>query len=117
MTFYGGLKSVASNLLQSKGQQVTFSRETSTGFDGATGKDQVNMATYNGYGAAFNYNRTEIDDRLIQSSDIRFVMEATTTVPINGDTTTIDGVIYRIMSVKVVSPGGTVVIYQVQLRR
>ena len=117
MTFYSGLSSTASRLLQSKGQLVTFSRDTSTSFDGATGKEQSSASTFTGYGAAFNYNRKEIGGSLIQDGDIRFVMEATTTAPINGDTTTIDGVIYRVMSVKVTSPAGTVVIYELQLRR
>ncbi len=115
MTFYGDLASVALRLLKSKGQQVTFSRETSTAFDPATGSNQTTTSTYTAYGASFSYNRSEIDGTIVQKNDIRFVMDSTTE-PKNGDTTTIDSNVYRVMNVKPTSPAGTAVIYEAQLR-
>ena len=117
MAFYGGLANVASNLLKSKGQNLTFTRKTISAHDPKAGVVQSNPSTYTGYGAAFDYNRKEIDGTLVKRGDIRLILEATTTAPDNGDTVTIDSVIYRIMSVKPTSPAGTVVIYEVQLRR
>ena len=117
MTFYSGLKSVSANLLQDKGRLLTFSRETETAFDPKTGKQNISASTYTGYGAAFNYNTKEIDGSNIQNGDIRLLLESPTTPPNNGDTATIDGNGYRIMNIKSVSPAGTVVVYQVQLRR
>lgn len=117
MSFYPGLKTVAANLLTTKGQQVAFSRVTESAYDPGTGARQTNTSTFTGYGVALNYKKSEIDGQVVQMSDIKFIMEATTTAPIIGDTTTIDGSVYRIMSVKPTSPAGTVVIYQVQLRK
>lgn len=116
--FYANLKSTASKLLQSKGQQVTFTRSVEASFDPATGiKTEDTDITFAGYGAAFDYNKTEIDGEIVQAGDIRFLMEATDTAPALGDTTTIDSIIYRVMNVEVTSPAGTAVIYTVQLRK
>lgn len=117
MTFYTGLKSVASSLLQSKGQQVTFSRKVSSGFDPVLGNNTTNTTTFTGYGAAFDYNQSELDGSIVQNGDIRFLMESTTSAPELGDTATINSVIYRVMNVKPLSPAGTVVSYEVQLRK
>lgn len=116
MTFYADLADVAFRLLKDKGQNVTFNRETSDAFDPVAGENQTNPSTFTAYGAAFNYNKSEIDGTIIQKGDIRFVMEATTE-PQNDDTTTIDSAIYRVMSVKPTNPAGTSVIYEAQLRR
>ena len=117
MTFYTGLKNVASSLLQDKGQQITFSREVSSGFNPVTGVNTTSTTTFTGYGASFDYNKSEIDGEIVRRGDIRFVMEATSTEPEQGDTATIDSKVYRVMNVKPTSPAGTVVIYEAQLRR
>ena len=117
MGFYSNLKNVASRLLIDKGQDVTFTQETTTGIDPAAGTKTKTTSTFTGYGAAFDYKRMEIDGELIQKGDIRFLMEATTTIPVPGNTTVIDSIIYRVMSVKLTSPAGIAVIYEVQLRK
>jgi len=117
MTLYTSLKSVASGLLQDKGQLVTFSREVSSGFDPILGANTTSTTTFTGYGAAFDYNKTEIDSEIVKRGDIRFVMEAIDTEPVPGDTATIDSKVYRVMNVKPTSPAGTVVIYEAQLRK
>lgn len=115
--FYTDLAAVATRLLTDKGQKVTLSRETSSSFNPATGVNTTATSTFSGYGAAFDYNHNEIDGDLIKKGDIRFILEATTTVPLAGDITTIDSVIYRVMSVKKTSPAGTPVMYTLQLRK
>ncbi len=115
--FYNNLKATASRLLQGKGQQITLSREVSSVFDPVLGENTSSVSTFTGYGAAFNYNKSEIDGAIIESGDIRFILEATDTAPESGDQTTIDGLIYRVMSVKVTSPAGVPVIYELQLRK
>lgn len=117
MSFYGGLKDIASNLLQDKGQQVTFSRETVGSFDPKTGQQQISASTYTAYGVSFGYTAREIDGTLIQSSDIAFLMEAVSTTPKTNDQVTIDSIIYRIINIKPTNPAGTPVMYKVQLRR
>ena len=117
MSFYSGLAVVARRLLTTKGQTLTFSRETSTSFDHILGENTTSASTYTGVGAAFDYNSREIDGEVVQRGDIRLILEATTTPPIIDDATTIDGDVYRIMAVRPISPAGTVVIYEVQLRK
>lgn len=114
--FYAQMAAVASRLLTDKGQSVTFTRETVGNYDPGTGEETTTSSTFTGYGAAFDYNQSEIDGEVIKSSDIRFVMEATATAPEIGDTVPVSGDTYRVQAVKPTSPAGTVVIYEVQLR-
>lgn len=115
--FYDNLKSVASKLLQDKGQQLTFTRAGSAAFDPVTGGNTKSESTYTGYGAAFDYNKAEIDGVVVQRGDIRLILEATATEPENDDTVSIDSESYRVMNVKKTSPAGTVVAYELQLRK
>lgn len=115
--FYSGLAAVATNLLTDKGQAVTINRETSTSFDPVTGIDTVTPSSFSGVGAVFDYHRSEIDGNLIQKGDIRLLLNAVTTEPLTDDEITIDGETYRVISVKPTSPGGTVVMYELQLRK
>jgi len=117
MSFYSGLQTVAANLLASKGQLLTFNRDTETAFSPGEGEGQYNPSTYTGNGVALNYNKGEIDGTIVLKGDIKLILEATTTAPINGDRVTIDSIIYRVMSVKPTSPAGIVVIYEIQLRK
>ena len=116
MSFYSDLAAVATRLLTDKGQQVTFSRETSTGFNPTTGINTTTTSTITGYGAAFDYNSSEIDGTIIVKGDIRFLFEAGS-APQQDDTVTIDSIGYRVMDVKKTAPGGTDVLYEVQLRK
>lgn len=116
MSFYQSLKQTASKLLTNYGQSVTFSREVSSGFDPVTGQDTTTTETFSGYGAAFDYNQSEIDDSIIQQGDIRLMVQAVDTKPQSGDACSVNGTDYRVMSVMDQSPGGTSVYYEVQLR-
>jgi hypothetical protein len=117
MSFYSGLAAVATRLLTDKGQLLTFTRETSTAFDHTVGENTVTTSTFTGYGAAFDYNRNEIDGVIIAKGDIRLILNATDTAPSVSDTTVIDGDTYRVMSIKKTAPAGTVVAYELQLRK
>ena len=116
-SFYGNLAAVATRLLTDKGQLLTFSREISSAFDPITGDNTTSTSTYTGYGAAFDYNRNEIDGSMIMKGDIRLILEATDTAPLVDDTTVVDGDTYRVMNVNPTSPAGTVVAYELQLRK
>jgi len=117
MSFYSGLQTVAANLLTSKGQLLTFTRDTETAHDPGTGEIQSTPSTYTGNGVALNYNKNEIDDTNVLRGDIKLILEATTTAPIIGDKVTIDAIVYRVMGIKTTSPAETVVIYEIQLRK
>lgn len=116
--FYSGLAAVATRLLDTYGQTVTFSRETGGSFDPVLGVySGQSTSTFTGSGAAFDFNRSEIDGEIIQRGDIRLMLEAVDTKPIIGDACTVNGVDYRVMSVMESSPGGTVTHYELQLRK
>ena len=115
--FYSNLASVASRLLSSYGQSVTFSRETSTGFDPVTGTDTTTASSFSGNGAIFAYNANEVDGEVVQSTDMRLMLEAVDTTPLIGDTCTVDSTDYRVMFVRETSPAGTVTHYELQLRK
>jgi len=116
-SFYSNLAAVATRLLTDKGQSLTFTRQVTNFFNPATGKDETYETTIAGNGAAFDYHRTEVDGTRIQKGDIRLLFEATTSAPAIGDTTVVDGAAYRVMDVTPTSPGGTVVLYEIQLRK
>lgn len=116
MVDYAILANTATSLLTDNGQNLTFGRETSSGFNPVTGVDTTASSTYTGYGAGFDYKKSEVDGEVIQNGDVRLILQAVTTAPLIGDTVTYNGSVYRVMNVNEVSPGGTVVIYKLQLR-
>lgn len=118
MSFYSNLAATASRLLASKGQSVTFSREVSGTLDPVTGIiSGATTTTFSGNGAAFDYNNSEIDGTVIKSGDIRLLVEALSTEPEQGDKCTVNSIDYRVMDVSPTNPAGTVVMYEVQLRK
>lgn len=117
MSFYSQLAATAARLLADKGQAVTFSRTTGATYSPVTGAHTGGTPTsFTGNGAAFDYNKSEIDGETVQAGDIRLMLEATSAAPQIDDTATVDGVEYRVMSVFESSPGGVVTHYEVQLR-
>jgi len=118
VSFYGNLAAVATRLLDTYGQTVTFSRQTGGTFDPVLGAYSGQSATaYSGSGAAFDYNKSEIDGEIVQRGDIRLMLEAVDTRPIIGDTCTVNGAAYRVMTVMESSPAGTTTHYELQLRK
>lgn len=115
--FYPNLRAVASRLLTTYGQNLTFTRKTSTGYNAATGVNTLTTSQFSAHGAAFEYNAAEIDGTNIQRGDLRLLLEWATTAPILGDTVTIDGLVYRVMNIQPTNPGGVVVMNELQLRR
>ena len=117
-SFYSQLASVASRILTDKGKSLTFTRVSGGTFDPVAGETTGDSTTnYTGYGAAFNYNKSEIDGTIVQNGDIRLLLEDTATAPILEDTVTIDSIIYTVKNVTPTSPAGVVVMYELQLRR
>lgn len=117
MSFYANMAAVATRLLTDKGQLLTFTRKTKLVFDSVEGKRVNTTSTFTGYGAAFDYKSSEIDGTKIIKGDIRLLLNATTTEPLENDTTVIDGDTYAVKDVGRLSPAGTVVIYTLQLRK
>lgn len=117
MGFYSDLSNTAAGLLSLKGQLLTFSRETTGSYDPKSGETQSSASTYTGNGGVFNYKSNQVDGTVIQSGDLRVILEATTTAPKLSDKVTIDGGTYKIVNIETVSPAGVPVIYKLQLRK
>jgi len=114
---YKAIGGIASKVLKNFGQEATFTRETSTFFDPALGKDQTTLSNFTGYGIKENYTKKEIDGSLVRVGDIRFLMEGSDTVPLIGDTCALNGTEYRVMAVDPLEPAVDAVAYTLQLRR
>jgi hypothetical protein len=114
--FYKSLANTARKLLKGKGSLVVFTRVVEGDFDPVLGSDETATApTFSGYGAAFNYDKSEIDGTVIQSTDLKLLFEAGTE-PKQDDTCVVNGFDYRVMRSKPISPAGTDVVYEIQLR-
>ena len=117
MSFYSDLAATALRLITTYGQTVVFTRGSGQTYDPATGTySGGTTTTITGKGAAFDYSNGEIDGTIVMRGDLRVLFEASSVAPMQNDNCAIDSVNYRVMNVSPLSPGGTVVIYDIQLR-
>lgn len=117
MSFYSNMAATALRLLTKFGQTVVFTRPTGDTFDPSLGSySGGTTTTITGKGAAFDYKNSEIDGTIVQKGDVRVIFEASTVAPAQNDNCALDSINYRVMDVKPLSPGGTDVIFTVQLR-
>ena len=125
MTFYTRLQNTAQKLLKGKGQSLTLTRITAGTYDPATGgMTGATTSTQSAYGAIFDYGAKQIDGTLIKAGDKQLLLSAfktdgaALTAPVLGDTVTVGSVTYTLVEpLKEVNPAGTVVLYEVNLRK
>lgn len=117
MTLATDLQAVALNLLSDLGQQLTFTRYSSLDYNVITGGvDPVTSTTYTGYGHPSSYSVAEIDGEIIRRDDVSLLLYSTT-IPLLQDITTIDNIIYKVLSVDYIKAQGSNIIYKLQLRK
>ena len=117
MSFYTEMQQTATDMLTEFGQAVTLSRQTVGAYDTATGTSAVTVTTQTGKGVLLDYGTKDIDGTLILATDKQLLLSVTgITVPIVGDTATVNGIIYAIMRIKDLSPAGTSVMLDCNLR-
>ncbi len=124
MSFYTRLQKTADKLFKSKGQTVTITRQSAGSYNPATGAATVTTTTQTGVGVIFDYGLKQIDGTLIKVGDRRLLLSplntsgAALTAPALGDTVTdAAGVVYTLVEpLKTVSPAGTAVLYDCNLR-
>lgn len=119
MTFdYAELAATALELLTEFGGDVTRSSYSAGVYDPATGLVTPATADTTRKGALFDFGAGQTLERgtLIQGGDKRLLLDATATVA-QQDHFIIGGVEYVIVSVGEISPAGTVVLYDIHLRR
>lgn len=113
VSFYGGLADTAAKLLKSKGQQVTFTRRVEAVFDPVAGVDTYgSTSTFTGNGVIVPLSKDKVNGVMAT-----LILEATTTSPEIGDAVTASGVDYVIEEIDILSPAGTVVLYEIGLRK
>ena len=125
MTFYARLQSTADKMLKGKGQSITLTKITAGTYNPATGGfTGAGTSTQTAYGAIFDYGTKQIDGTLIKAGDKQLLLSAfktdgsALTAPVLGDTVSIGGVVYTLVEpLKEVNPAGTVVMYEVNLRK
>jgi len=116
MSFATDMQQVAYELLYEFGQSVTCSRTTQGTFvpsTGAVGAGSSSTYTSNVY--PDQYTNSEIDGSSVQFGDIKLYMYSTTQ-PLVGDTVSLGGIVYRVMSVIRITAQGSDIIYQTQIR-
>ena len=124
MTFYTRLQATANRLLKGKGQSITLTKITAGTYNPETGGfTGAGTSTQTAYGAIFDYGTKQIDGTLIKVGDKQLLLSAfktdgaALTAPVLGDTVSIGGVVYTLVEpLKEVSPAGTVVMYECNLR-
>jgi len=124
MTFYERLQQTSNRLMSTKGQAVTLTSVTPGTYNPATGGITNTTTTQTGSGAVTEWDARHIDGELIKATDKRLLLSplnsagAALTTPKLGDTVTdAAGVVYIIVApLKTVSPAGTAVLYDCNLR-
>lgn len=116
MTFYSDMAAEASSLLVEFGETVTLKHKTGGSVDPVagtvSGSEQSIVA--NGYPGEFNKN--EIDQTNILSTDVRLILEKTTVIPAPNHTIDLGGKTYRVINNRQVGLTSDNVINIVQLR-
>jgi hypothetical protein len=117
MTIYQRMATTSNRLLDQYGQLVTLTRLTPGAYDPATGAAIVVNTTQQGIGAVFDYGNRDIDGTVIKTGDKQLILSAIGLVlPLVGDQVTVGLTVYKITNVKALSPAGTLVIAECNIR-
>lgn len=125
MTFYADMAATSADLIAQFGQAVTVTRSVPGSYDPATGGvGSPTVTTQDCLAVEDAYRAREIDGTLIRAGDKRLMLSpavvtgAAVTAPETTDTVTFaDGSVWAIKAVEPLSPGGTALLYTLQLRR
>ena len=108
----------ADRLLQANGRACTFTRRTGGAYNATTGASQLGRAeTFPGTVVTLEFSARQVDGTNIQTGDLRGLASAAGKAPQVGDTLTLDAIVYRVIDPRPLNPGGTVLLYYMQLRR
>lgn len=118
MTFYSDLAASALALLEEYGQSVTLSRTVRGAYSTSTGAPATGTTTtYTGTAAMFEYvQRDEANSDVRAGDQMAYIATDGMVLPRTGDTVTVGGTTYSVITGQQINPAGTAVLYQAQLR-
>ena len=116
MSFYQESAEIVNGILLEFGQIITLSKNTSI-YDPITGAVTATQTSQTGIGAIFDYGNRDIDGELIAAGDKQLLLAVDgLDIPNISDIVTVSGNQYTIMRVKNISPAGTSVMYDCNIR-
>ena len=108
----------AQRSLRKAGQAMTLTRITPGAYNTATGTVESTSASFTGFGVALNYAQAAIDGTNILQGDQRVYLDPLLgATPQTGDTLTIGAEVWSVVTSRPLSPGGILVLNDVQIRR
>jgi len=116
---YSALATRTARLLTDYGQTATLTRVTPGSYSTSDGSLAAGTtATYTGSATVFDYDQRQIDGSLVRAGDRRVLLQATGGIPLprTGDTITIASGTYQVVQARDISPAGTSVVYDLQVR-
>lgn len=120
MTFYPDHRAMAERLIRDKGQLVSLRKPASGDYDPESATASLTPTIYTDIPAAVvAYKNTDIDGTLIKKGDKKVLMacDTLTVEPEVNDELVIAAVVHSIKAVDPLAPGGTSVIYTLQVRK
>ena len=118
MTFYSDMAATANELLAEFGMGITLTRTTPGAYNPATGGATDTTANHAAIGVKLDYAQSEIDGSLIRVGDQRVYLAPSLVVtPQTGDTLTIGSEVWGVIASRPLSPAGTNVLHDVQVRK
>lgn len=122
MTIYDRAAATALRLLAKYGEDVTLRAYTVGTYDPETGTTTNTTADTARKAATFDYPRLNqgqvlAGQTLIQQGDRQCLMDANGAAPTMADHVIVDSIEYVIKDIKTLSPAGTPVLYELQLRK
>lgn len=114
--FYASMAATSARLIRDKGQVVTLSSPEGGAYSPATGLTQPAAASVATRGVALAYPARAVDGTTILQGDVRLLLSPAVD-PRAYKVATFDGVAHAIVAVQPLSPAGTVLLYELQVRR
>lgn len=112
---YTSLQASGSALIKKFGQQLTFSRTVRGSYSAATGTTTDTTSTFAKHACIFDYSDRDIGTNTVQAGDRRLLAEAHTYEV--GDTVAIGSDTYRVVSISLNQPAGTILSADLQVRK
>ena len=117
MSFYEDMANTATQLLTEFGQAISITSNVTSSYNTTTGSQSIATITQSGIGAIFDYGSKAIDGTLIKQGDKQLLLSVSGIFePKIGDIVTALNGTSTITMVKSISPAGTQVMYECNLR-